>query len=153
MVHRARVYAARLLRYRVRSTYELRQRLTRHGYPAAAVEMVVQELTTQGAVDDRQFARLWVAARVRAHRGSWLIARELTQQFGIAPALVADVLQPLASGPAELMRARAFVERRAPRYARTPRETQWRRLSQQLARRGFSADIIDETLHACLKHR
>ena len=113
------------------------------------IEALTAELTAAGQLDDRAFARLWARSRVTAFRGARLIAQELAQR-GVARPVITETLAALGRGQDEGTTARAFVERRLARYRKEPVPVQWRRLSYQLARRGFHADTIETVLQQCL---
>lgn len=149
LLRKGRVYAQRLLRYRPRSTQEMARRLQCRGYPSAVIQAIIADLTAAGALNDRQFAVLWARSRAHHLRGSRRIAQEL-QQHGVAEPLIDETMRVLAREHDEASAARAFVERRLPRYHLEPPQARWRKLSQQLARRGFSSDIIEDALHQCL---
>lgn len=111
--------------------------------------MVLEECAAAGAVDDRRFARLWSRSRATTVRGTRLIAQELAQR-GVARPIIREALTELAQEYDEAAAARAFVEKRQARYRREPVPVQWRRLEAQLGRRGFTPEVIDEVLRACL---
>ena len=149
-LRQARGYAHRLLRYRPRSRQELAHRLELRGYPADAINTLLNEFTASGALDDRRFALLWARSRALSQRGSRRIAQEL-QLRGVAQPLIAETLTALSREHDEPAAARAVVERGLARLRREPWQVQWRRLSQQLARRGYATNIIEDVLRQCLQ--
>ena len=80
---RATSAALRFLSYRARSEAEVRTRLLRR-FPLQTVDLVLEDLTRQGLVDDSEFATLWKQSR-DAHRprSAFLIRRELVAK-GVA---------------------------------------------------------------------
>ncbi len=52
--------AEKLIRYRLRSKWELRTRLLDAGFEEATVEKVVFELEKKGILDDERFSKLYV---------------------------------------------------------------------------------------------
>lgn len=125
-------------------------RLQLRGYPSVVINMLMAELTEAGVLDDRQFAKLWAHARARVARGSRSIAQELLSR-AIPRPFVTEALTELGRTYDERAAARALVERRLARYRHEPPAVQWRRLSAQLARRGFPTEIIEDVLQQCLK--
>lgn len=115
------------------------------GYPSELVQSVISDLAAAGALDDRRFALWWARSRAVGGWGSRLVSRELRGR-GIAPAMVRETLACLAREHDEPAAARAWVERRLRRYQREPMGVRWRRLHQQLARRGYAPEIIEGTL-------
>ena len=150
LLRKARIDASRLLRYRPRSIEELAGRLRLRKFPADVIQTVIAELTRAGELNDRQFAVLWARSRARGFRGSPLIARELSEH-GVARPVIAETLAALQREYDEREAAREFVEGRRARYRREPLFVQRRRLSQQLARRGFTMEIIEDVMQQCLR--
>ena len=125
------------------------RRLQLRGYPSVVINALMAELTASGALDDRQFARLWAHARAHAWHGFRSIAQELSSH-AIPRPMIAETLAELGRTYDDRAAARALVERRLTRCRHETQAVQWRRLSAQLARRGFPPDIIEETLRRCL---
>ncbi|MEO0026564.1 MAG: RecX family transcriptional regulator [candidate division WOR-3 bacterium] len=135
--------AFRLLSYRARSEKELRERLDKKGYSPEIVEKVLARLRELGIVDDEKLARDYVEARITVgHKGKFRVKQELLKK-GIAPETVRTALQ---TAPSELAAARMVLEHHLPRYRRLDPQTRLRRLYGLLARRGFSADTIEQVL-------
>jgi len=138
-----------LLRFRARSEEELVARLRAREYPAAVVTQVMQELKRAGIVDDRQFALVWARSRASSLHGSRRIAQELLRR-GVSRDIVQATVAQVGRDYDERDAAKAFLARRVRRYQRFSRQVQWRRLSAQLARRGFSGDVIEDALTTCV---
>ncbi len=56
----------RLLRYRPRSVAEARRRLEDRGFSRAEVDVTLERAISDGLLDDRLFAKLWVEDRLHA---------------------------------------------------------------------------------------
>lgn len=69
--------AVALLASRARSRREVKTRLLQSGYRPCTVEMVLYKLKRERLLDDGDFARQWVEARVNRKLGRNRIAREL----------------------------------------------------------------------------
>ncbi|AEH52041.1 regulatory protein RecX [Pseudothermotoga thermarum] len=59
MFEKALERAKRLLKYRLRSKWELKIRLLEAGFDEAIVEKVIQELEKKGIINDEKFAKLF----------------------------------------------------------------------------------------------
>jgi regulatory protein len=101
---------------------------------------VVDDLTARGHVDDRAFALRWVESRAARGYGAARLRAELRLR-GVAPALVAAALAPLAA-EGQLGQARAVARRRYPAFLRTGPARAAARLRDHLLRRGFSASVV-----------
>jgi len=138
-----RLAALRLLGRRDFSAAELITRLVDRGYPADEVRAAVDQLTADGAVDDRRtaFAHVRTAARIKS-RGRERIRRELEAR-GIAAADIRDALAQVTTDDDLEAIQRLLVRRRVPRPV--PRDMR-RRLFQQLLRRGFPPALVARVL-------
>lgn len=131
--------ALRLLGHRPRAEQELRERLTRRGFPAEAVAAALARLRDYGYVDDAAFARAWVESRTgAAARGRRLLLHELRAK-GVDPEIAA---RTLAEVPDELEVARALAEKKARALRGLDASTFRRRLGAYLHRRGFTTEVI-----------
>ena len=139
--------AFRFLSYRPRSEAEVRQRLQRHGYDDACTEKVIAGLREQGLLDDTAFARFWIenrgAFRPRSRRMTGLELR----RKGLDPDIVEQALHDIddreSAYRAALSRIRHLFPSDYPVYRR--------KLGQYLGRRGFSYDVINETIQKTWK--
>jgi regulatory protein len=124
--------AARTVARRDVSVRELEDRLARAEVaPSTAVD-VVAALQRVGAVDDARFARARAAALAERGYGDAAIGARL-ESAGVSEGLVREALAEL---PPESERARALVAREHDRAESV----------RLLARRGFSADTVEDVL-------
>jgi regulatory protein len=145
---RAAQAAMRLLEARPRSIAELRQRLRRKEFPAAAIDHAIARLSELGLLDDATFSRLWVENRRSfSPRGSLALRDELRKK-GVSrdlidAALAADPDEAEDAAEQEAERARALARSALRRYAGSAdRFSFQRRLGAYLQRRGFTFDTI-----------
>lgn len=89
---KALAYAFFLLKYRLRSVYEIRDRLKRKGYQPDDIEKVVDFLTEQGYLDDRQFSLSFARAKLRRGFGPARVKYEL-RRLGIPENEARDAVQ------------------------------------------------------------
>ena len=135
---RAYQQALLFLSYRARSTLEIRQNLRKHEIPADVIEHTVERLKAERLADDDQFAKAWVenrsAFRPRSRRA---LAVELRQK-GVPD----EVVQSALTGVDE----EALAYEAARRRSRRLESLEWNdfrtKLSEFLARRGFSYSVI-----------
>ena len=138
----ARNRALRALAVRPRSVAELVRRL-QGPYGETVAHTVVRSLEEQGLVDDASFAAAWCDSRDRLRpRSASLVRRELLQR---------GVARPLADAAVADLDDAAAAERVARKHwgrmARLDAAPRRRRMWALLARRGFSASIIQSTIH------
>jgi regulatory protein len=140
--------ALRLLGHRPRAEQELRERLTRRGFPAEVVAATLARLRDYGYVDDAAFARAWVESRTgAAARGRRLLLHELRAK-GVDPEIAA---RTLAEVPDELEVARALAEKKARTLRGLDAPTFRRRLGTYLHRRGFTTEVITSVVRQLVR--
>jgi regulatory protein len=139
--------AVRFLSYRPRSEAEIQQRLQRHGYDDACTNKVIVKLREQGLVDDTAFARFWIdnrgTFRPRSRRMTKLELRRKGLDMDVIEQAVNDIDDRESAYRAALNRTRQLLPSEYPVYRQ--------RLGQYLGRRGFSYDIINETVQRIWK--
>jgi regulatory protein len=134
---RAYQQAMLFLSYRARSTSEIRQNLRKHDIPADVIEQTIERLKAERLADDDQFARAWVENRSTFRpRSSRALALELRQK-GIPD----EVVQSALTGIDEEALAYDAAQKRARRLESLDWNDFRTKLSQFLARRGFSYSI------------
>ena len=130
--------ALRLISYRPRSERELRIRFARKGLPEQTQDAAVQQLKTEGLIDDAAFARMWIENRMEFRpRGAWALRSELRGK-GVSHDEIEMALEDFDEGEA----ARRAAQEGARRYMQLSPDLFRRRLSAYLSRRGFSYPII-----------
>ncbi len=135
---RAFQQAMLLLSYRARSESEIRKNLIKHEIPEAVIEETLTRLRDEGFANDGQFAKAWVENRSTFRpRSRRMLAMELRQK-GLADDAVKSALEHVNDEPL----AYEAAKKRAARY----KELNWqdfrKKLSEFLARRGFSYGVI-----------
>jgi len=135
---RAYQQAMLFLSYRARSESEIRQNLRKHEIPEPVIEQTLERLRQDGLANDNQFARTWVenrsALRPRSRR---LLALELRQK-GLDEEAVSSAVESVDD---ETLAYEA-AQKRAPRLKGLEWNEFRKKLSEFLARRGFSYSVI-----------
>lgn len=139
---RALQQALLFLSYRARSETEIRQNLRKHEIPEIVIDQTLERLRQDGFANDDQFAKAWIenrnAFRPRSRR---MLAMELRQK-GLGDESVKSALESVDD---EALAYEA-AQKRAPRY----KDLEWndfrKKLSDFLARRGFSYSVTSTTV-------
>jgi regulatory protein len=139
--------AIRYLGYRPRSEAEIRQRLHRHGYDNDCTEKTLARLKEQGLVDDTAFARFWIDNREAFSPRS----RRLTKLELKRKGLNSDIIEQLVSEVDDSDSAYRAALSRVRRLPLADHQDFRRRLGEHLGRRGFSYDVINETIERVWK--
>ncbi|MBI5554443.1 MAG: regulatory protein RecX [Elusimicrobia bacterium] len=139
-------YCLYLLGQKNYTSQQLRDKLQRKKYPAAAITATLAKLSSWHYLDDDIFTETYVRGRLRFKpRGQQLILREL-QLKGIskelAQAKIAKVMQ--AEKLDELGLAEKALRRKLSSYQQAPAEKGAQRARNYLLRQGFSYEITDK---------
>ncbi len=139
--------AIRYLGYRPRSESEIRQRLQKHGFDSACTEKAIYRLKEQGLVDDSAFARFWKDNRESFSPRSRRLTKLELQRKG----LEIDVIEQIVSEVNDNESAYRAALVKARRLYPSDYQVFRRRLGEHLGRRGFSYDVINETVEKIWK--
>lgn len=129
-----------LLSFRLRSEWELQDYLRRKDCPPEIIDRILNKLSVNGYVNDKQFARRWVENRrlLKATSRRKLVA-ELKQKR-IATNIIDAVLAEDKEVVDERQVLMELVEKKRARYADKTK------LMQYLARQGYGYDDIKSVL-------
>ncbi len=142
-VHKAVHAALRLINARPRSIAEIRERLRRKDFSAAAIDAAVTRLIDLRLLDDAAFSRFWIENRQNCRPRSVRALRNELRRKGVERETVEATLRDEQLNQSEADRALALARGALRRYADAPdRATFQRRLGGYLQRRGFSFDVI-----------
>lgn len=135
---RAVQQALLFLSYRARSESEIRQNLRKHEMPEEVIEETIARLRQDGLANDGQFAQAWVENRSTFRpRSRRMLAMELRQK-GLDDEAVSSALEDVDDEPL----AYEAAKKRAPRLKALEWADFRKKLSEFLARRGFSYSVI-----------
>jgi regulatory protein len=135
---RAFQQAMLFLSYRARSESEIRQNLRKHEIPDPVIEQTLERLRQGGLANDNQFAQAWVENRSTFRpRSRRMMAMELRQK-GLNDEAVSSAV---ANVDDEALAYEA-AQKRVARYKGLEWNEFRKKLSDFLARRGFSYSVI-----------
>jgi len=135
---RALQQAFLFLSYRARSESEIRQNLRKHEIPDAVIEETLERLRKDGLADDSHFASAWVENRSTFRpRSRRMMALELRQK-GLDDESMKSALETVDD---EALAYEAALKR-APRFKGLEWNEFRKKLSEFLARRGFSYSVV-----------
>ena len=139
-LQKAKDAAYNYLSYRARSVKELREKLVQKEFAEEIIEQVVDDLQRQKLLNDREFARRFVEARLGRANGSRKLAQELRRK-GIETEIIDEVLGEFAATLDSEERAVGLLGKQAWRYRGLERDKAKRRMLGFLARRGYDAQM------------
>ncbi|WP_269306528.1 regulatory protein RecX [Aeromicrobium sp. HA] len=142
-----RTIAMDRLAARDRSRGELLDALARRKFPEDVAHVVVDQLESEGLVDDERFARLWVEQRGRAKGLARSVLRMELQRKGVAPEVI-DVVLADVDPDLERQAAHRLVQRKLRSVGGLDQSVQVRRLTAMLARKGYAPQVAFDVVRA-----
>jgi regulatory protein len=135
---RAFQQAMLFLSYRARSESEIRRNLRKHEIPEAVIDQAIERLRQDGLANDKEFASAWVENRTTFRpRSRRLMALELHQK-----GLEEEAIQSAMENVDDEASAYEAAQKRAARFKGMEWNDFRKKLSEFLARRGFSYSVI-----------
>lgn len=146
-VTEAKNYVYRLLKVRLRSEKEVRDKLSQKGFSEPTADEAVGYFKAIDLINDRQFARKWIASRLSRNKpfGIRRIGFELKEK-GIEPELMKEELAQATADYSEADVAARLAKRQAEKYRGVPREKMKQRVYGYLMRRGFNSAAVFKAL-------
>ncbi len=136
----------KMLAYRSRTAYELQTRLEKAGFEPSVIKTVLSWLMERGLINDRLFAREWIAMRKKAKPvGSGYLRAELLQK-GVDRDIIADELHGYDEDSQYEAALRLAYGKMSP-----DAEIKWRRIAGLLFRRGFGRSVINKVYRAIVE--
>ena len=142
---RAKETVFRLLRFRMRSENEIRDKLKIKGISHSIIEKTVDYFKKIDIIDDRAFTRGWINSRLNKPYGIYRIRRECLLK-GIDKELFEEELKKASSDYDELDPATSLAQKRLMKYEGIPIQKAKKRILDYLTRRGFSSRTIHKVL-------
>ena len=139
-LQKAKDAAYNYLSYRAQSVKEVRDKLAQKEFAEETIEQVVDDLQRQKLLNDSEFARRFVEARLGRANGSHKLAQELRRK-GIETEIIDEVLGEFAATLDSEERAIGLLGKQAWRYRGLERDKAKRRMLGFLARRGYDAQM------------
>jgi len=134
--------AVHFLSYRPRSESEMRERLQQRGFNNQSIEAALTRLKEQTLIDDAAFARFWKDNRQTFSPRSQRLTRLELSRKGIA----ADTIDGVVGEINDQESAYRAALNKAHRLPQSDRSNFRRRLSYYLKSRGFSYEMINNTV-------
>lgn len=143
-----RNYLFRLIKFRMRSEKELRDKLKNKHYEPSTIEELISYFKGLGYCDDGEFARSWINYRLSKPLGLRAIEVELRQK-GIGREIINELISEKKSILNELDIARELAKARLEKLKgkKDKDDKIKQKLYHYLSRRGFSGDIVGEVIN------
>ncbi len=137
-LRKARNYALRLLKVRLRSKEELKGRLKQKGYSSSVIEAVIEELKNSKLLDDERFATFFASDQIEFHvKGPRYIKYKL-KMFGVDDFIIESALKRVFED--------ADLKKVFSRFVRNHRSKSEEEVTKMLIKRGFDLQTVHQTL-------
>ena len=140
-LEKAKNYAFLLLKFRLRSENEIRQRLKKKKFDTQIIENVVSFLKDKGFINDNYFAKTWVESRIKKPLGLRRLKEELKIK-GIDKEIIEERINEIKKNYPEEEIIASIARERLKRIKDIDPQKAKKRIYAYLLRRGFSPDII-----------
>jgi len=142
-----RNYVWRLLKLRLRTEFEIRDKLKFKNFSAALIDELIAYFKEKGHINDRKFANFWIEGRLNKPLGFKAIERELESK-GLSIELVQELISLKKKEVDEVSLARELTQRQFNKLKerKEPAEKIKPKLYGYLTRRGFSHETISEII-------
>jgi regulatory protein len=147
---KAKNYAFLLLKFRPRSEKEIILRLKQKKFEDRIIKETLDFLKDRDFIDDESFARGWVRSRIDKPLGLRKIRQELKIK-GIDQETINNQIAAIKEGYCEETIVAKIVKDRFSKLKGIAPDKARRRIFDYLLRRGFSPDIVRDTLFAKAK--
>ena len=146
---KARDYAFLLLKFRLRTEFELIQRLQKKKFSVETANEVVAFLKEKRFIDDNVFAKAWLNSRLKRPLGLRRIKQELRQK-GIDKAVIETEIGKV-KGYSEAETVLELAKERLGKLKTIEPVKAKRRVYEFLLRRGFSPEVVIDVLNQLCK--
>ena len=145
-MQKAKGYAFLLLKFRLRSEREIRERLQRKKFSAEIVQEALSFLKEKSFLDDALFAREWISSRLKRPLALRRIGQELEAK-GISEKIIQSQLGEAAKGYCEGAVIQQLAEEKIEKLRGIEPRKAKQRVYSYLLRRGFSPEAIIDAMN------
>jgi len=138
-IRKAKGIVFRLVKFRLRSEQELRDRLTAKNLPLPTIEQTIRYVKDMGLINDCLFAQQWITSRLKKPFGINRIRLELKEK-GIDAEIIKKAIAEVMPGYDEQTIVTELVRHRLRVYKNIDPEKTKQRIYGYLLRRGFNTN-------------
>ena len=143
---KARDYAFLLLKFRLRSRKELYERLKRKKFTEEIIKQTLDFLESKGFIDDSNFAKAWIASRIKRPLGLRRLRQELKIK-GINEAIIDTKIGEIKNNYNEADVVRKIAEEKFNKLKGVEPRKAKKRIYDYFMRRGFSPDVVIDIIN------
>lgn len=145
LLQKAKNYAFLLLKFRVRSEKEIRQRLEKKKFNPQIIEETLAFLKEKQFIDDNYFARTWIESRIKKPLGIRRLKTELRIK-GIDKEIIDSQINEIKNNYPEGEIVAQIAREKLKKIKGIDPQKAKRRIYAYLLRRGFSPEVVIDVL-------
>jgi len=145
LLQKAKNYAFLLLKFRLRSEREIRQRLEKKKFNPEIIEEALVFLKEKKFIDDNYFAKAWIESRIKKPLGIRRLKTELRIK-GIDKAIIDTKINETKKSYFEEDVVREIAADRLNKLKDIDPQKAKRRVYAYLLRRGFSPEVVIDVI-------
>lgn len=138
---KAKAFALKLLSYRQRSEYEIRDRLLRKGFGPELIENLLNDLRASGLIDDKEAAKSFFRVAKDSRLLGCRAIKEYLLKRGISSELIDEVTEGLDEMDSAMRAAKKWLRRQ-----RIDEPVLEERFKKFMLRKGYSMDTINNLI-------
>jgi regulatory protein len=135
------------LSYRMRSVSEIKKKLREKKISGKSIVKVIELLEEQKLVDDREFAKVLIADKIKRNPVGRKVLKQKLFEKGVSKSVSDEALEKVFSGEEEKKLALEVFNKYLPKIKDKDFYGQKRKAFEHLARKGFDFDVINEVLN------
>jgi regulatory protein len=140
-------YAYRILRMRIKTYFEIEQKLKQRKNEPEIIQYVIKKLEEQGLLNDKKFAEAWIKDRLYFHPCGRLLINKKLREKGIDEKIIKKTLDKFLPPEKEKKIAMEILkQKKKKKKSDLPKEKIFQKLNMFLSGKGFSSEIVYETL-------
>jgi len=144
-INKARNKALQYIAKKMRSSFEVQQKLRQVGYPLSVIEGIVQEFRDKQYIDDRDYAETFTRDFLKFKEAGVFKLKKSLQQKGIAANLIEQTIEKYFSSEQQLQKARRLAEKKLQLIKE--KEKKKERIYRYLIQKGFENSVVAQTLN------
>jgi regulatory protein len=141
-------YAYRILRMRMKTYFEIKQKLKQRKTEPEIIEFVIKKLEEQELLNDEKFAEAWIKDRLHFHPCGRLLINKKMREKGIDEKIIKKNLDKFLPPEKEKKLAMEILEQKRKKMkSDLPEEKIFQKLNMFLSGKGFPGNIIFDVLN------
>ncbi|HLR61424.1 MAG TPA: recombination regulator RecX [Lentibacillus sp.] len=142
-LHKSYTLAINFLSYRMRTKKEIRDYLVQKEVDEEHIAQIMDKLTAERLIDDRQFAQSFVRTRMQtSNKGPMLVRKELLQK-GVDEVFAAEAID-MYTFDVQFEKASKLARKKLGSSSKKSFRQQIQQLQGTLMQKGFSGDVVKE---------